>query len=563
MRISRPAATLLALLLAATASADRAGAGARASRGSLAAPEGVTLLVDFTDGTHTLGIQGDSGNDIVKNAGFPAGGCDYTLDATGLTIVLPPGLAGGAYCSAKYEPGRASKPNLDLSGGAGGSGNEYLSYEFEVPEGTGTYFHPHAMFLTEDAGTIYSKYTTKTITSGADKLPHKDTIITVRFATDGWTTPGGGGAPTGWPMRMTSIAKLDFRLVAHNNAAYAPFGGWIKLKRIWKGKPGRGRLIWSMDDFYITQYTNARSIFGSYGYRATLWGSMDHIDGGIYGAQSGKMNPDQIAEMYNAGWAVSVHGNVHGEGPFSQVSSGSLTRSGNTCTAVAGALLNITVNIGDQVQLRGAMDPAYTAAPVVALSKPDADSFTFDCGSGALATAQTPAQGYIWFPRLSEQQVKSDWTIARDFMRSKGWARDLAHMSYPNGLISEWNLPWMASLGFKSGRGTGTGASPMAYVFDTRIRDRLAWLQLPAKTADQSSVSDLTTILDTAISRGAVASIYAHGYEYGVNQGTQRFLDAGCLDQVLGYVRTKVRQGLIDPPNTMLDLEDRGIAVGR
>ncbi|MGE0451841.1 MAG: polysaccharide deacetylase family protein [Vicinamibacterales bacterium] len=503
-------ASLALVVLAAQAAVARE-AGNRPARGTYTAPQSSTLLVDFTDGTHAIGAEGSAcapncANDVVVAPGFPNAACPApTLDADGLHISIPSGLAASQYCSAKVEPGRIGKADYDLSGGSG-AGNDFISIEFETEENASQYNYV-SLWLVDDAGSAYTGgYVNRSQGVGGYKRPYVTGFIN-RFSVDTWNVVNSG--PAGWPYKMASIARMEFRYTVHATSNGFPTN--ITIKRIWKGR-APSLVAFTFDNTYAGVYTYAYPLLNGLGWKGTLFISGD--DWNI----AGKFTPANLSTMAAAGWTVGAQEYLDNEDVNSyQVTATGLVCSGGVATWTEPTTLTLKQcsacakerpQVGDVITVRGALDPKWNGAKTLTFVQSGTATpyFQFSCADNP----QTPATGNVSASRLTRDEFRQ--VINASLLEpSVAAAGAKPYMSYSNGRHNVETMGWARDAGIRLARTTRSNITPLNYVQDPRTLSHWkAQMAMLGVSVDQSSSATILGYATNTVLYGGLTSINAH-----------------------------------------------------
>lgn len=477
------------------------------------------LLADFTDGTHSLAASSSPGSaDVLYDSGTPnAGARSYSLDENGIKIAFESGTT-SQYSSAKWEP----------SGGVDLTGTDVIAVELDFPEGTGAFFSPFQVFITQQSGTTYTNYINKTLMSGADKMPHR--MVLVMKLDSSWTLTGGG--PAGWPRDITA-GKIEFRLQVSASAQNYP--AYCYVRKIWKGAMIPA-VLFSFDDAHDAQLNIGAAALTAAGMKATLCASSAYI------GQSNKLTAANCRTLYGThGWDIGLQQTLDGTDVWvNQATTGSgLTRSGTTATWQNASSLAHNLSNGDSVTIRGSVDPLWNTT-FTNISVASASSFTFTCAG----TELTPAIGFLTIARLTDAQIAANIAVEKAFWTNLGLTRGNHFLAHSNGIVSDSALDAIRGAGIHIARTTNVGASPMAYCFDARLSDPRAMLMLPASTMDQLTAATVLARVDTAINVGATIHLYAHNIVNGAGTGTSLTVDQAEFEAIVDGIEARKARGL-------------------
>lgn len=182
-------------------------------------PSNSNLIVDFTDGTHTLSAMGGSG-DVNQDAGSGASMIptrSYELQ-TGRGLYMSWGADGttGKYIGMRYKP----TTSIDLSV------SNYFGVELEFPEGTSAVYNAVLVYLCSDidvgAGDAFTNYYNRTISSGAIKVPN---IVLMQSKISDMTKT--------LSPNLSAITKIELRISVHASAQN--IAGWCWVRKFWSG----------------------------------------------------------------------------------------------------------------------------------------------------------------------------------------------------------------------------------------------------------------------------------------------------------------------------------------
>lgn len=453
----------------------------RAAFPSLWTPPGSTLLVDFTDGTHAINTDIFSGG----SSGGTATGAARALSSAGLRMYCTAATS-GQFVSAYYQP---ASP-MDFTP------YDSIWVECYFPDGDATYGGQAKVglqiYVVQESGATYTNYMNRN--HGSNSLHGHLPIMGSFFGDGNWTLTSGG--PDGWPAKMASIAKIELR---PNAGASAPFAFDCYIRRIWLGKNIKPIVLLSWDDAHAAQYTNAYSVMTDAGLKGTLFPSSSYV------GTTDKLTVAQLRTMYEAGWDIGLQQTNDLTDAFvARATDGSgLTRSTTTATWSGTGTHELAQD--DTFTISGACDPSWNKQFTVA-SVSDTTTFTFTCAG----TEQTPANGWITIPRVTEAAAKANIAAEQAYWSALGMTRGINFMAYAAGLVNPVYAGYMNDIGILLARTSSTTPAPQSSTFDGRTSHYLGRLMLPSQTMDNATGATVLGYVATARSMCACLALRGH-----------------------------------------------------
>lgn len=480
-------------------------------------PYGAVPIVDFTEdlvGTLTTGG--------VSSATGPY----WEKTSTGLKIGYTSALAAGTQgASARWFP----PADLNLSA------TDFLYVEVDAPvECLSPYLQ---LFIGADPDATFTNYISSTSLAGGATKTHFDGAHMQRL-----NEYGRFGTAVASEKNVTAaIKKIEFRFRTN---ADTPEPQSVTIKRIWAVKC-QSLLTVSYDNLFDTIYTTAFAGWAGIGVVGTLFMSGTDI------GSANTMTPEQVDEMYAAGWDVGLQNYDDTLDVYVNKAS-TLTQSAGTATWSNSAGIPHRFRVGDVARISGAVQQGYNGAKTI-LTVPSDTQFTFAVdgatvspATGAFITCQRP--GFE-----SPEQIAADVARSRAVAESYGWTRGNDTFAYSTGALDENAIQGMALAGINWARSANTGTTTNRRGFYPPANNYRARATLPIISMDNQTAAQVLANVDLAIAAGMSVCLSGHGVAAvadSLNMASAEFTT------MIAGLKTRIANGLLEPA-TLSELTDK------